>query len=81
MSPASPREVMAELQRQIRQIETQDRPDRSVTISSGVPAIDAVLPGGGYARGSLVEWLSDGGIAVGFSRCWRRDLHALRAAR
>lgn len=27
------------------------------TISSGIPPLDAVLPGGGFRRGTLVEWL------------------------
>ena len=34
------------------------------TIRSGFPAIDALLPGGGLRRGSLVEWLAGAGATA-----------------
>jgi hypothetical protein len=36
-----------------------DVAERSAAISTGVPALDALLPRGGLARGSLTEWLGD----------------------
>jgi len=50
--------LVATLQEKIAQLEggrqqCDDRP-----ISSGCPALDRLLPGGGFRRGTLVEWLS-----------------------
>jgi hypothetical protein len=38
----------------------QPRPQREARISSGCKPLDRLLPGGGFARGSLVEWLAAG---------------------
>jgi len=45
-----------QLSRQIREMETAGRPDQE-RISSGCAAMDRHLPGGGYARGSMLELL------------------------
>ena len=65
------------LRGQIRGVETACRAKDPATISSGVPAIDSLLPGGGYARGSLVEWLAP---AAGCGAEWLALQLARRAA-
>jgi protein ImuA len=49
-------EKLQQLSRQIREMETAGRPDQD-RISSGCSAMDRCLPGGGYARGSMLELL------------------------
>ena len=49
-------EKLQQLSRQIREMETAGRPDEE-RISSGCVAMDRYLPGGGYARGSMLELL------------------------
>ncbi len=34
-------------------------------VSSGCPDLDAILPGGGFRRGTLVEWLGEPGAGAG----------------
>ena len=53
-------ELLHRLREEIRQVETAGRAalyDQHV-ISGGVAALDQLLPDGGYAPGSLVEWLA-----------------------
>lgn len=53
-------ELLHRLREGIRQVETAGRAtlyDQRV-ISGGVPALDQLLPDGGYPPGSLVEWLA-----------------------
>jgi hypothetical protein len=47
-------------------------------IPTGSPALDSLLPQGGYARGSLVEWLSetDGSGAATLALVAAREAHA-----
>lgn len=59
-----PSQIVQSLGLQIRDMETRSRP-RGITISSGCSAIDRVLPNGGYASGSLVEFLANGGQPLG----------------
>jgi hypothetical protein len=48
--------AIVELEKQIERIESRPRgPGGSV--STGVPSLDALLPGGGLPRGQVVEWL------------------------
>ena len=49
-------EKLQQLSRQIREMETVGRPDEE-RIASGCAAMDRYLPGGGYARGSMLELL------------------------
>jgi protein ImuA len=49
-------EALAE---QVRRIEGARRAAAQTVISSGLPALDALLPDGGFRQGSLVEWLSE----------------------
>ena len=52
--------VLQSLTRQVRSLETANRHVHSNhRISSGSAAMDAMLPDGGYASGSLVEFLAD----------------------
>lgn len=55
-----PREMLETLRQQMRRIETAQRPADESRVSSGCVALDRLLPGGGFGRGTLVEWLSDG---------------------
>ena len=49
-------EKLQQLSRQIREMETAGRPDEE-RIASGCAVMDRYLPGGGYARGSILELL------------------------
>lgn len=55
-----PQEMLETLRQQMRRIETAQRPADESRVSSGCAALDRLLPGGGFGRGTLVEWLSDG---------------------
>lgn len=57
--PAS-RSVVAELRAQVQKLELAGRVDEGPIVSSGCPPLDAVLPGRGFRRGALVEWLQAG---------------------
>lgn len=50
--------LVRQLQNRIERIETGTRADDGQTISSGCAAVDAVLPEGGYRRGTLIEWVA-----------------------
>ncbi len=55
---SSKAEIVTALAQQVRQIEgLRRRPDQAI-VSSGSPALDALLPEGGLRRGTLVEWLA-----------------------
>lgn len=56
-SPAGP--PVADLALAIRAIETSTFQPAQTAISTGCPAIDAELPGGGLHGGTIVEWVSD----------------------
>ena len=53
--------MIERLRNRIRKVETASRVDDEARISSGCVAIDRLLPGGGYQRGALVQWLTGGG--------------------
>jgi protein ImuA len=56
----TPELQIQELAKQIRALEVAGRSHlQGRVISSGCAAIDRGLPGGGYAAGSLVEWIGD----------------------
>jgi len=48
------------LRRQIGRVEQTWRSGEDVPVSSGCPAVDRLLGGGGLRRGTLVEWLAAG---------------------
>jgi protein ImuA len=52
--------LLATLRRQVECLEGLHPPGDTRTISTGSPALDRLLPAGGLARGSLVEYLSPG---------------------
>ena len=54
-------ELISRLQNKIRGVETASRNDNGTRISSGCVAIDRLLPGSGYQRGTLIQWLTGGG--------------------
>lgn len=58
--------LLDRLRNQIRQFETANRMDDGIGVSSGCPAIDRLLPGGGYSRGALVQWLTAGGQGASY---------------
>ncbi len=53
------RRLLDELAREIRSIETSGRPT-GARITSGSSAMDALLPGGGYGAGTMIEWVHGG---------------------
>ena len=54
-------DVVADLAKQLRRAEINRRPEvaRDV-VSTGLTELDALLPDGGFRRGTIVEWLSSG---------------------
>jgi len=48
------------LDEQIRRLQATRRPDDGRPIASGCAELDRLLPGGGFLRGTLIEWLADG---------------------
>src|SRR5687768_12008515 len=59
MSPAVSRQsVIAALRRQVERLENPQPPPDDRLLSTGSPALDKLLPGGGLRRGSLVEYLT-----------------------
>jgi len=62
-SPAISQEsLVAALRRQVERLEKPQPPADDRTLSTGSPALDGLLPGGGLRRGSLVEYLSPGAV-------------------
>lgn len=59
-------EVLSRLRKDIRRVETAGRVGDVSRISSGFPAIDRLLPEGGYLRGVLVQWLTNGGLGADY---------------
>lgn len=57
--PAIP-QVVHDLRTQIERIERSTHPRREGVTPSGFPALDALLPGGGFTGGTLVEWIGAG---------------------
>lgn len=58
--------LIAQLRNKIRSAETAGRIHGEVRVSSGCAAIDGLLPGNGYQRGTLVQWLTGGGQAADY---------------
>jgi hypothetical protein len=50
---------LEELRRRIARFEIA-RPGSQTSVASGCPALDQLLPDGGFRRGALIEWLSAG---------------------
>ena len=66
------RKSLEKLAKEVRAIETSGRATySSKVISSGCDAVDRLLPGGGYAAGSMIEFLQDragsGAMALGLT--------------
>jgi protein ImuA len=53
-------EMVEQLRGRIRSVEKSRRGVGDAGVSTGWPPLDALLPGGGLRRGSLVEWLAAG---------------------
>ena len=58
--------LIKQLQGKIRQVETTARNDDGTIVSSGSVDVDAMLPNGGYNRGTIVQWLSVGGCGAAY---------------
>src|SRR4029453_13310771 len=52
--------LVADLRDRLARLEKSGRPADERPVSTGSPALDRLLPAGGLARGSLVEYLSPG---------------------
>lgn len=59
--PTTRDEILARL----REAMVQGPACTAETVSSGCPDLDAALPGGGFRRGTLVEWLGEVGAGAG----------------
>jgi hypothetical protein len=57
--PDDSRQLVAALQDGIRCLEGARRPQDPRPFSSGCPPLDRLLPGAGFPRGALIEWLSN----------------------
>lgn len=55
---------LPQLREKIRAVETENRRGAGHIIQNGCEAIDSLLPEGGYPQGSLVQWLSSGGLGA-----------------
>lgn len=75
-NPAAPH-VVEQLRQKIRRVETLQRVVDTQAVSTGIPAIDRLLPEGGYPRGTIIEWLSP---AAGCGAEWLALHTASRAA-
>lgn len=53
-------QVVRALADKLRQWETSNRSGRAAVVSSGIAELDALLPDGGFCRGTLVEWTDPG---------------------
>ena len=58
--------LIAQLQDNIRQVETASRVDDGSLVKNGCAAIDYLLPEKGYPRGTLVQWITAGGSGADF---------------
>jgi hypothetical protein len=56
--------TLNQLREKIRAVETENRRGDGSIVKHGCEAIDRLLPEGGYPRGSLVQWLSSGGLGA-----------------
>ena len=59
-------QTIQKLRRQIRKAETSSRNDDGSVISSGCEAMDSILPGNGYNRGTIIEWFAGSGSCAEF---------------
>ncbi len=60
-----------ELDTLLRQVERPENGPHRTPVSTGCGPLDVVLPGRGFWRGSLVEWLGNGpGCGVGMLALW-----------
>jgi len=56
----TPRELVQSLRQKIARLEGARRPASEVPVSSGCSLVDKLLPGQGFRRGTLAEWLARG---------------------
>lgn len=54
------------LRNKIQKFETAGRVGDGTRVASGCAAIDRMLPGGGYSRGALIQWLTGGGQGANY---------------
>lgn len=59
MSQAARRELIQDLKERLRSMERSGRPERAAVCSTGIDALDQLLPAGGLESGTLIEWLSE----------------------
>lgn len=58
--------VLEQLKSQIRAVQTQRKAHDTDRIHSQCVAVDRMMPDGGYARGTLVDWIAPVGCAADF---------------
>ncbi len=59
-------DVLDQLRSQIRAVESERNAHGEDRVSSQCVAVDRMLPGAGYARGTLVDWIAPSGCAADF---------------
>lgn len=69
--------TILELERQIERIEARPRSAHGI-VPTGLPSLDALLPGGGLPRGQVVEWV--GSRSSGKTTLLRATFARLRAS-
>ncbi len=57
--------LIADLRQQMAKLEGSRQPEDEEPLSTGCRELDRLLPRGGLARGTLVEWLADQGSGAG----------------
>lgn len=71
-------QLLEQLQRKIHRLEGVRTPEDDVLLSTGCPALDAILPQRGWRRGTVVEWLSPGSGSGASFLALLAARHALR---
>lgn len=56
--PIAKQQLVENLRNQIQNVATSNRVSDGTVFSSGCGVIDQLLPGGGYSRGTLVQWFN-----------------------
>ena len=59
-APQAPAEQLQQLRKRLHDCSSGNPPLGTTVLSSGFLELDAILPGGGFLPGQLVEWLSEG---------------------
>jgi protein ImuA len=77
---ANPKETIQHLARQLRRYERTGRPQHDgLPLTTGIPALDELLPEQGIGPGTLMEWLSEGAGSGAGATAFIVAAHAMQA--